>query len=84
MGTAVLIATGIAVCAAVQLLVRRYWFGLFLSIVATMIAWALVGLLFAFATTEPLFGTGEWARLEAVLGAALIAQIVAIFLRRFR
>ncbi len=28
MATAVLIATGVAVCAAVQLLVRRYWFAL--------------------------------------------------------
>lgn len=84
MATAVLIATGIAVCAAVQLLVPRYWFALFLSIVATMTAWALVSLLFAYATSEPIFGTGEWTRVEAVLGAALIAQIVAIFLRRFR
>jgi len=84
MATAILIATGVAVCAAVQLLVRRYWFALFLSIVATMIAWLLVGFLFAFATTESLFGTGEWTRFEAVLGAALIAQIVAIFLKRIR
>ena len=84
MATAILIATGVAVCVAVQLLVRRHWLALFLSIVATMIAWVLVSLLFAFATTQPLFGTGEWTRFEAVLGAALIAQIVAIFLRRFR
>ena len=84
MATAILSATGVAVCVAVQLLVRRYWLALFLSIVATMIGWVLVSVLFAFATTQPIFGTGEWTRFEAVLGAALIAQIVAIFLRRFR
>jgi hypothetical protein len=84
MAIAFLIATGVAVCVAVQLLVPRYWLSLLLSVVATMTAWILVSLVFAFATTHPIFGTGEWAGLEAVLGAALIAQIVALFLKRFR
>ncbi len=84
MALALLIATGVAVCVTIQLLVPRYWFALFLSIVATMIAWILGSLLFAFVTSRPLVGTGEWSNLEAVLGAALIAQIVSIFLKRFR
>jgi hypothetical protein len=84
MAMALLIATGVAVCVTIQLLVPRYWFALFLSIVATMIAWVLCSILFAFATTRPLVGTGEWSNLEAVLAAALIAQIVSTFLRRFR
>lgn len=84
MAFALLIATGGAICAAVQLSVRRHRLALFLSVVATMIGWALAGMAFAFATTQPIFGAGEWNRLKAVLGAALIAQIVAIFLRRFR
>lgn len=83
MKMALLIATGIAACAAVHILVRRRWLALFLSIVATMFAWVVVGIVFALVTRQPLFDTGEWARAEAVLGAALIAQIVAIFLRRF-
>jgi hypothetical protein len=84
MTMAFLIAIGVGVCVTVQLLARRYWFALFLGIVATMIAWVLVAPGFAFATARPIFGTGEWSILEAVLGAALIAQIVALFLRRFR
>ncbi len=84
MALALLIATGVAVCVTIQLLVPRYWFALFLSIVATMIAWILGSLLFAFVTSRPLVGTGEWSNLEAVLAAALIAQIVSIFLKRFR
>ena len=84
MAMTLLIATGLAVCVAVQLLVQRYWLALFLSIVATMTAWVVVGLVFAFVTKQPLFDPGEWARVEAVLGAALIAQVVAIFLRRLR
>ena len=84
MAIALLIATGAAVCVAVQVFVQRRWLALFLSVVATMIAWVIVGLVFALVTKQPLFGDGEWARFEAVLGAALIAQIVAIFLRRFR
>jgi hypothetical protein len=81
---ALLISTGVPVCAAVQLLVPRYWFGLFLSIVATLIAWVLVSLAYAFATTRTLVGTGDWSGVEAVLAAALIAQIVALVLKRFR
>jgi hypothetical protein len=84
MALALLIATGVAVCVAVQLLVRRHWFALFLSIVATMIAWVVVSLGYAFATSDPLFGAGEWTHFEAALGAALIAQIVSLFLKRFR
>ena len=84
MALALLIATGVAVSVTVQLLVRRYWFSLFLSIVATMIVWILTSLLFAFATAHPLVGAGEWSNVEAVLAAAFIAQIVAIYLRRFR
>jgi hypothetical protein len=84
MALALLLATGVAVSVTIQLLVRRYWFSLFLSIVATLIAWILASLLFAFATTRPLVGVGEWSSVEAVLAAALIAQIVAIYLRRFR
>ena len=84
MAVAFLIATGLTLCVAVQLLVRRYWLALFLSIVATMIGWVIVGWVFAFVTKQPLFEASEWARVEAVLGAALIAQLVAIFLRRFR
>jgi hypothetical protein len=84
MALALLIATGVAVSVTIQLLVRRYWFSLFLSIVATMIVWILTSLVFAFATTHPLVGDGEWSNVEAVLAAALIAQIVAIYLRRFR
>ncbi len=84
MALALLIATGVAVCVTIQLLVPRYWFALFLSIVATMISWILGSLLFAFVTSRPLVGTGEWSNLEAVLAAALIAQIVSIFLKRFR
>ena len=84
MAIALLIATGIAVCAAIQLLVKRRWFALFLSVVATLITWILVSLAYAFATKELIFDTGRWAALEAVLGAALIAQIVALFLKRLR
>ena len=84
MALALLITTGVVVCVAIQLLVPRYWFALFLSMVATMAAWVVCSLLFAFATSSPLVGTGEWSNVEAALGAALIAQIVAIFLRRFR
>ena len=84
MALALLFVAGVTVCVAVQLLVRRYWLSLFVSIVATMIAWVLLGLMFAFATAQSVFGTGRWANVEAVLGAVLIAQIVAIFLRRFR
>jgi hypothetical protein len=84
MATALLIVTAVVVCVPVQLLVPGRWFSLFLSIVAIMIAWVLVSLMFAFVTTHPHFGTGEWAHFEAVLGAALIAQIVSVFLRRFR
>jgi hypothetical protein len=84
MALALLLATGVAVSVTIQLLVRRYWLSLFLSIVATMIVWVLTSLLFAFATTHPLIGLGEWSNVEAVLAAALIAQIVAIYLRRFR
>ena len=40
--------------------------------------------LFALATGQPLFEASAWTRVEAVLGAALIAQVVAIYLRRFR
>jgi hypothetical protein len=84
MALALLIATGVAVSVAIQLLIRRYWLSLFLSIVATMVAWILTSLLFALATTRPLVGAGEWSIVEAVLAAALIAQVVAIYLRRFR
>jgi hypothetical protein len=84
MALALLLATGVAVSVTIQLLVRRYWFSLFLSIVATMIVWILTSLLFALVTTHPLVSAGEWSNVEAVLGAALIAQIVAIYLRRFR
>jgi hypothetical protein len=74
---ALLIAIGIAVCLVVQLLVHRHWFGLFLSIVMTMIAWVVASLVFALATTQPLVAPGQWSNLEAVLGAAFIAQCVA-------
>lgn len=84
MAIALLIATGLVVCVATQVLVQRYWLAVFLSIVATMIAWVIVGLVFAFATKQPLFDGGQWPRALAVLGAAAIAQVVAIFLRRFR
>ena len=84
MALALLLTTGVVVSVAVQLLVRRYWFSLFLSLVATMIVWVLTSLLFALATTHPLVGVGEWSNVEAVLAAAFIAQIVAIYLRRFR
>jgi len=59
MATALLIVTAVAVRVPVQLLVPGRWFSLFLSIVAIMIAWVLVSLMFAFVTTHPLFGTGE-------------------------
>jgi hypothetical protein len=81
---ALLLVTGIVVSVTIQLLVRHYWFSLFLSIVATMIVWILTSLLFALATAHPLVGAGEWSNVEAVLAAALIAQVVAIYLRRFR
>jgi hypothetical protein len=84
MALALLLVTGVAVSVTIQLLVRRYWFSLFLSIVATMIVWIIASLLFAIVTTHPLVGVGEWSNVEAVLAAALIAQIVAIFLKRFR
>ena len=77
MATALLLAIGVAVCLTVQLWVHRYWFGLFLSIVATMIAWVVASLLFALATTHPLVAPGQWSNLEAVLGAAFIAQCIA-------
>ena len=84
MALALLLAIGVAVSVTIQLLVRRYWFSLFLSVVATMIVWIFTSLLFAFVTTHSLVGAGEWSNVEAVLSAALIAQIVAIYLRRFR
>lgn len=84
MAFALLIATGVAVSVAIQLLVRRYWLSLFLSIVATMIVWIVTSLIFALATTHPLIAAGEWSNVEAVLAAALIAQIVALYLKRFR
>jgi hypothetical protein len=75
--TALLIVIGVAVCLAVQLLVHRYWFGLFLSVVTTMIAWVAASLVFALATAQPLVAPGQWSNLEAVLGAAFIAQCIA-------
>jgi hypothetical protein len=72
-----LTAIGAAVCLAVQLLVHRYWFGLFLSVVSTMIAWVVASLAFALATNRLLIEPGQWGALEAVLGAAFIAQCVA-------
>jgi hypothetical protein len=84
MALALLLVTGVAVSVTIQLLIRRYWFSLFLSIVATMIVWIITSLLFALVTANPLVGAGEWSNVEAVLAAALIAQIVAIYLRRFR
>ena len=84
MALALFLATGVAVFVAIQLLVRRHWFSLVLSIFATMIVWMLTSLLFALAAKQPLVGAGEWSSVEAVLAAAFIAQIVAIYLRRFR
>jgi hypothetical protein len=84
MNFALLLAIGVAVCVPIQLLVPRYWFALFVSVVATLLAWALASLPYAAATAHPLVGTGEWSTVEAVLAAALIAQVVAIFLKRFR
>jgi hypothetical protein len=77
LATAFLIAIGAAVCLAVQLLVHRYWFGFCLSIVATMIAWIVAPLVFALVTTHPLVAPGQWSKLEAVLGALLIAQCIS-------
>lgn len=77
MATALLIGIGVAVCLAVQLLVQRYWFGFFLSIVANMIAWIVAPLMFALATAHALVTAGQWGKLEAVLGALLIAQCVS-------
>ena len=74
---AMLVAIGAAVCLAVQLSIRRYWFGLFLSLVATLVAWLVVNLLYARGTGLPLVPPGQWNGVEAVLGAALIAQCVA-------
>ena len=85
MAIVLLAAIGVAVCAAVQLLVHRYWFGLFLSVVATMLAWVVASLVFALATNRLLIQPGRWGALEAILGAALLAQCVAralAFMRR--
>jgi len=49
-----------------------------------MIVWIITSLVFALATTHPLVDAGEWSNVEAVLGAALIAQVVAFYLKRFR
>jgi hypothetical protein len=80
LAAALLLAIGVIVCLAVQLLVRRHWLGLFLSIVATMLAWIIASFVFAFATAHPLVGSGQWSNLEAVLGAAVIAQSISIIL----
>ena len=61
-------------------MVRRYWFGLFLSIVATLIAWVVASLVFALATAHSLLDPGQWSSVEAFLGAALIAQCVSLAL----
>jgi hypothetical protein len=77
MAIVLLVGIGAAVCLAVQLLVHRYWFGLFLSVVATMLAWIVASWVFALATTRMLIEPGPWSALEVILGAALIAQCVA-------
>jgi len=85
LATAFLIAIGAAVCLAVQLLVHRFWFGFFLSIVATMTAWIVAPLVFALLTAHPLAAPSQWSKLEAVLGALLIAQCISrllVILRR--
>jgi hypothetical protein len=77
MAIVLLIVIGAAVCLAVQLLVSRYWLGLFLSVVAIMLAWVVASLVFAFITGHALIASGKWGALEAILGAALISQCVA-------
>jgi hypothetical protein len=70
---------------AAQSLIRRYWFGLFVSIVATLIAWVVASIVFVWATTQPLVAPGQWSSIEAFLVAALIAQCVSrvlVFKRR--
>ena len=49
-----------------------------------MIVWIITSLVFALATMRPLVNAGEWSSVEAVLAAALIAQVVALYLKRFR
>jgi len=49
-----------------------------------MIVWIVTSLVFALATAHPLVNVGEWSNVEAVLAAALIAQVVAFYLKRFR
>ena len=77
MDIVLLACIGAVVCLAVQLLVHRYWFGLFLSVVVTMLAWIVASWVFALATTRLLIEPGPWSAVEAMLGAALIAQCVA-------
>jgi hypothetical protein len=77
MAIVLLVGIGAAVCLVVQLLVHRYWFGVFLSVVATMLAWIIASWVFALATTRMLIEPGPWSALETILGAALIAQCVA-------
>jgi hypothetical protein len=77
MAIVLLVGIGATVCLAVQLLVHRYWFGIFLSVVATMLAWIVGSWVFALATTRILIEPGPWSAVEAFLGAALIAQCVA-------
>jgi hypothetical protein len=72
-----LFVIGVAVCLAVQLLVSRYWLGLFLSVVAIMLAWVVASLAFASTTGHTLIAPGRWGALEAILGSALISQCVA-------
>lgn len=77
MAIAILIVIGVAVCLAVQLLVRRYWLGFFLSVLAIMVAWIVTPLVFAWAATDPLVAPVQWSTLEALLGALFIAQCIA-------
>jgi hypothetical protein len=77
MAIVLLVVIGVVVCLAVQLLVSRYWLGLFLSVVASMLAWVVASLVFAMTTSHTLIAPGRWGALEAILGAALISQCVA-------
>lgn len=76
MDIVLLICIGAAACLAVQLSVHRYWFGRFLSVVVTMLAWIVASRAFALATARLLIEPGPWSAIEATLGAALIAQCV--------
>jgi len=72
----ILLVIAIVVSFAIQAVVRRWWLGLLLSVLATQIAWAIAALLFALLTTHPIVAESDATFTEGLLldiGVALCA-----------